>query len=246
MALARGFRRWPFTFRCRSSLKEKCAIVSVKHFFTRSRYLAPITARGLGVLNFCMRLNPLQRHSKRVRELKYLNVGCGKRMIDHMINLNYEWYPRIDLTWNILKPLPFADGTLLGIYTEHVLEHLPFDSIPFVLSEFKRVLAPSGSVRILVPDAELYARLYVESRDRPDVRFPRHEEGKTPMMQVNRCFRNHDHLFAYDFETMSRLLAEAGFKNITKCEHRKGSVPELLVDSDYREDESLRVNATVS
>lgn len=215
---------------------------SIKHLFTRNPWISPLTRKGLGVLNACMRWNSFQTRSKRIRELKYLNIGCGKKMIDHTINLNYEWYPRIDLTWDVIKTrLPFKDGQLSDIYTEHVFEHLPPSQIPGLLSELRRCLQPGGVLRVLVPDAELYLRTYCQIKDGGDTKFPDHMEDATPMDHVNRVFRSYEHLYAYDFETLGKLLEQAGFIDAQKCGHKEGRVQELLLDSDEREDESLRI-----
>ena len=170
-----------------------------------------------------------------------MNVGCGVKPKPHTINLNYEWYPFIDLTWDITKPLPLADESLKGVYSEHVLEHLPFQMIPWILKDWSRVLEPGGVLRILVPDAELYLKTYIQIKNGNTVTFPYHDSCKTPMMHVNRVFRDYDHLFAYDFETFERILKDAGFNKIQRKNHNEGLDKNLLLDSDERECESLRI-----
>lgn len=145
---------------------------TIKHFFTRNPWISPLTRKGLSLFNACMRRNFFQTRSQRVRTLKFLNIGCGKKMIDHTINLNYEWYPKIDLAWDVVKwKLPFQEGHLSGIYTEHVLEHLPPSSLPDVFKEWRRCLKPGGVLRVLVPDAELYLRTYCQIKDGGDEKF---------------------------------------------------------------------------
>lgn len=51
-------------------------------------------------------------------------------------------------------PLPFDGAVLEAIYCSHVLEHLPTAHVQPLLDEFRRVLAPGGRLRILVPDLE--------------------------------------------------------------------------------------------
>jgi predicted SAM-dependent methyltransferase len=213
----------------------------LKHLFTRNQKLAPVTRRTWHAFNMLARHNPAQRFSKRVRTLKYLNVGCGKKPKPHTINLNYEWYPFIDLAWDITRPLPLADASLKGIYSEHVLEHLPFQMIPGILKDWLRVLEPAGTLRVLVPDAELYLKTYTEIKNGKTATFPYHDPLKTPMMHVNWIFRAYDHLFAYDFETFEKILREAGFEGIQRKNHNDGSDKNLLLDSDERECESLRI-----
>ena len=213
----------------------------IKFLFTRSKLLAPITRQLLRIVNIVARLNPLQKYSVRVTTLRYLNVGCGKKPHVHTINLNYEWYPFVDLTWDITKKLPLKANSLKGIYTEHVLEHLPFACIPKILEELRRVLEPNGLLRILVPDAELYLSTYAKIKNGAAIKFPFHDNGKTPIMIVNQVFRDHGHLFAYDFETFERLLNEAGFRQVKKCNHKESGDPNLMLDSDERAPESLRI-----
>jgi predicted SAM-dependent methyltransferase len=145
------------------------------------------------------------------------------------------------LTWDITKPLPLADGSLKGIYSEHVLEHLPFQLIPCILKDWFRVLEPEGRLRLLVPDAELYLKTYAEIKSGKMATFPYHDSHKTPMMHVNRVFRDYEHLFAYDFETLERILKEVNFSRIQRKNHNEGSDKNLLLDSDERECESLRI-----
>ncbi len=210
----------------------------LRHPRVRSLYLF---VRGMSNAILCR--NPLQKFSHRVRTLDYLNVGCNKKVYPHTINLDYSWFPGIDLTMDIRRRLPISNNRLRGIYCEHLIEHLPFDMVTFCLSEWRRVLRPGGVVRIIVPDAELYLQTYCRIRIGNDVRFPYHEPGKTPMMHVNRVFRSSGHQYAYDFETVAWLLGKANFENITRCEHKRGRDENLLLDSDERETESLRVEA---
>lgn len=51
--------------------------------------------------------------------------------------------------------LDIADGQIEFIFAEHFFEHLFFDEAVALLRECRRVLAPTGLVRIAVPDADL-------------------------------------------------------------------------------------------
>ena len=181
----------------------------------------------------------------------YLNVGCGPNINNKFINLDYFWTPALDLCWDITKSLPFDDNTLNGVYAEHCLEHISFSSCQKAIGEFFRILRPGGVIRIVVPDAELYMNLYVRSKNGEAVRFPYVtdqdiEEGYTPIMSVNRVFRNHGHHFAYDFETLSMMLCRAGFIDISKASYMQGRNSDLLIDSEKRRIESLYIEASKS
>lgn len=179
----------------------------------------------------------------------YLDLGCGPNTDPEFINVDYGWHPGIDICWDITKPLPLSDGRIKGIYTEHCLEHLPPDCIESVLQDCFRLLASQGTLRIVVPDGELYLRAYCATLSDGDrTRIPYSESDQigeiySPIMSVNRIFREHGHLYIYDFDCLRRLLEKTGFTDIRKCAFRDGRDPNLLRDSPSREVESLYLEA---
>jgi predicted SAM-dependent methyltransferase len=105
-----------------------------------------------------------------------LNLGCGRRR--HPAWTNVDLVPdgpdvsAVDLR----QPLPFAAGAFTAAYASHVLEHLPPVGARALVLEIRRVLAPGGVVRLVVPDLEGIARAYLASLDaaadaRPDARW---------------------------------------------------------------------------
>lgn len=151
------------------------------------------------------------------------------------MNLDYEW--GYDVCWDIAKALPFRNGKMRGIYTEHCLEHVSFEVCDFALREFRRVLAPDGVLRIVVPDGELYMRRYIEG-----LPIPFGKGDASPMVSVNRIFYDHGHRFIYDFETLSNMLHAAGFKTVERKSYNHGTQG-LLIDSEHRAVESLYLEA---
>src|SRR5262249_12701965 len=92
-------------------------------------------------------------HKKRIKDKVLLNIGCGPFPKEEFVNLDYEWRPFIDVCWDITaKKYPFPDNSMEGIYTEHCLEHIPYEKCFENLKEFHRLLKPGGTLRIIVPD----------------------------------------------------------------------------------------------
>ena len=58
--------------------------------------------------------------------------------------------------------LPFKNDEFDGVYHSHVLEHLPRADGERFLRECWRVLLPGGTIRVVVPDLETLARLYLK------------------------------------------------------------------------------------
>lgn len=174
-----------------------------------------------------------------------LNVGCGPFPKDNFINLDYEWRPGLDICWDITKKAyPLTNEKVEGIFTEHCLEHIPYEKCIENLKEFYRLLKPGGTLRIVVPDGEIYCDLYQRRKTDKTVTFPYVTVDEAPMVSINRIFRGHGHLFIYDFEVFRRILGEAGFRNIKKEAFRQGRDERLLIDRKEREVESLYVEAT--
>ncbi|MEQ8469305.1 methyltransferase domain-containing protein [Coleofasciculus sp. E1-EBD-02] len=199
------------------------------------------------------RNNKLQLINNSLTSKAYLNVGCGANRHKDFINLDYYWSPNLDLVWDITKKIPLKDSSLLGIFTEHCLEHISYLDSYKLLRDFKRMLKPGGYLRIVVPDAELFLDIYQRGKLGERVYFPNGLTGYngvpssiTPLLEINRTFRGHGHRFAYDYATLKIMLLQAGFVDIQKKSFMCGSDRALLIDSEKRAAESLYVEASVS
>lgn len=90
-----------------------------------------------------------------------LNLGCGATY--HPAWDNYDFAPsapavkQVDLS----RKLPFDEAAYKACYMSHVLEHLPRERVPGLLSEVFQLLKPGGVLRVVVPDLETIARLYL-------------------------------------------------------------------------------------
>ena len=179
----------------------------------------------------------------------YLNLGCGPNTNLEFYNLDYEWRPGVDVVWDARRGLPFENGYCDGVFSEHMLEHLSFADGLALLGECRRVLRVGCVLRIVVPDGELYLTEYARHLAGESICMPHGESDKaqfaivTPMVSINRIFRNHGHKFIWDFETLRLALQGAGFADVWKCGFGQGRDPKLLLDSEYRRAESLYVEA---
>jgi predicted SAM-dependent methyltransferase len=191
----------------------------------------------------------------RVRGGTHLDIGCGLNSHPELINLDYLWHPGVDVCWDITRGLPFADASLRGVFSEHCLEHFPLPTARTLLKEIRRVLAPDGTARIIVPDGELYLRTYVQQLGGDNSRtFPYQKEEQardlwSPMVSVNRIFyQDRESLFGhrtiFDFQLLALLLREAGFTRVARRDYQAGTDARLLVDTAARQVESLYVEAS--
>ena len=185
-----------------------------------------------------------------------VNIGCGPYPTSGWVNLDVLPFPNVHY-WDCRRGLPFSDGAVAAIYSEHSFEHLDLDAEarPY-LRECLRCLRPGGVLRLVVPDAGAYVRAYGQSWElfanmRP---LERTENGwrdhwssnvySTQMQFINFMFRqNYEHKYAYDEETMIRILRETGFSNAVRQSFGSSLDPEMTPDRKDRSGESLYVEA---
>jgi SAM-dependent methyltransferase len=95
--------------------------------------------------------------------LRLLNFGCGMAFHPGWVNLDSSAdFPGV-IRHDLRRGLPFADESFDAVYGSHVLEHLEPEAGARLLRECHRVLKPFGVARIVVPDLEAIAMLYLES-----------------------------------------------------------------------------------
>lgn len=93
--------------------------------------------------------------------MKKLNFGCGDRIANGWVNIDFHSADKRVKRVNLLKGFPYPDNSFDVVYSSHVLEHFTLDQALFVLKEAWRVLNPGGIVRIVVPDLAGTCREYL-------------------------------------------------------------------------------------
>jgi predicted SAM-dependent methyltransferase len=94
--------------------------------------------------------------------MRLLNLGCGTRYHRDWVNLDFRAISPDVLPYNLLGgALPFPSNTIDAVYHSHLLEHFPKRYALVFLQECHRVIKPGGVIRVVVPDLEQIARLYL-------------------------------------------------------------------------------------
>ena len=185
-----------------------------------------------------------------------VNIGCGSNPTQGWINLDVVSHPGVCF-WDCRSGLPFSDGAVAAIYSEHFFEHLDLESEarPF-LRECLRCLQPRGVLRIVIPDAGAYLRAYSGPWERLAEMRPldRTANGwrdrwlgqvyQTKMQLVNAIFRQrYEHKYAYDDETLILVMREAAFQDPVVQQFGVSIDSKMAPDNDHRRTESLYVEA---
>jgi ubiquinone/menaquinone biosynthesis C-methylase UbiE len=208
-----------------------------------------------------------------------LNLGCGSKTSPVCINIDWSIrfrlmrYPilqacvlpfidarqiekvrRLDhVTFgNLNKRIRWPNNSVDAIYHSHVLEHIDRESVMSFFMEIKRVLRPGGVHRIVVPDFQSLARMYLEdfSKDPRIVDWLVHDLHI--MQMIEQCVRRKSaavrsygpirqkietwlfgdarrrgetHQWTYDAINLTGLLQQAGFSDIAQVDYRSSRIP---------------------
>ena len=159
--------------------------------------------------------------------VRKLQLGAGGNNPGGWLNTDIEPTGE-EVYLDATKQYPFPDGSFQYIFSEHMIEHVPWEAGVAMLKECYRVLAPGGKVRIVTPNLTKFVELLAGGADAEAQRFIDAKlrlEGwsVTPVPEAyifNRQVREWGHQFLYDPATLRSSLELAGFKQIT--EHRVG------------------------
>lgn len=147
-----------------------------------------------------------------------LHLGCGERFIPGFVHVDLAEHPHIDEQRDARDLSMFADEQADLIYACHVIEYFDREEIVDVLKEWKRVLKPSGILRLAVPDFRALLKVYEQTGDLTKILGPlygkREVVGTSPLNWIY-------HKTVYDYESLSRLLESCGYRDIERYDWRE-------------------------
>ena len=125
---------------------------------------------------------------------------------------------------DVVKGLPVESDSCRGVYSSHILEHVPYVDAKAAIRETFRCVAPGGTFRIVLPDLELFAREYVDKlHAEPATTFMRclqmgQETRSRGLFDFLRSWLgNQKHLWMWDFDSLRDELAKSGFIEIRRA-----------------------------
>lgn len=165
----------------------------------------------------------LMRYIK-ANKVHKLHIGCGGNYLDGWFNTDLiPNHRRTQL--NATRRFPFPNNTFDYIFTEHMIEHVPYAKGKTMLSECFRVLKPGGILRIVTPDLKFLIGLYQnDNKINKDYvewssdLFLKDLAPHNATSVINNFYRDWGHQYIYDVPVMRDALTKAGFLEITETE----------------------------
>ncbi|MFL5955176.1 MAG: class I SAM-dependent methyltransferase [Gaiellaceae bacterium] len=154
-------------------------------------------------------------------------------------------FPRDAIHADVTKGLRYPDNSASYVYTSHMIEHVSRWRALDLLRDCFRVLRPGGVIRILTPDIAQWIREYehgdtANDSTRADAFMTKlgiysEQPGTRVQRFVRRNMSGAIHQWLYDFESLSKLVKDAGFVDLKRWSYREGSVPDLDKLEHHRE-----------
>ncbi len=184
--------------------------------------LSMLCSEALRIYGLAWRSRKIHKYLDCQKEKK-LHLGAGSNVLDGWLNTDIMPQSREIIYLDITEPLPFADGTFSCIFSEHLIEHISYESAVTHLQECYRVLCSGGRIRISTPNLEFLINLYTSSQKTGAQQkymewtvkncFPGAGVYNEAFV-VNNFLRSWDHKFIYNTVTLENIVRQAAFGNI--------------------------------
>jgi len=154
-------------------------------------------------------------------EVRRLHLGAGEHTIEGW--LNSDIFPvGSEIFIDASRPFPIEGSTFDYIFSEHMIEHVPYQDGIRMLSECYRVLKPGGRIRIATPNLAFLINLYRAEKSAAEENYIAWHVTKWDpdagysgsVFVINDFFRLWGHQFIYDEAALGRALGRAGFRDV--------------------------------
>lgn len=187
-----------------------------------------------------------------MKDSKYIQYGCGWSAPEQWYNfdasptLRFERLPFIGRLYtrnksrfpsnvaygDIVKGLPVAPNSCDGIYCSHILEHLSLNDFRTAIHNTNKLLRPGGIFRLVLPDLEYSIDRYKKN--------PSRDAALDFMLETSLGYKNRpngirgfvvawlgnsQHLWMWDFKSLTAELEEAGFIEIRRASFNDSGLP---------------------
>jgi len=152
-----------------------------------------------------------------------LHIGGSCHRLDGWLNTDVELIPDV-MRMDATHRFPFSDGTFQYVYTEHMIEHVPYQKAAYMLQECHRVMRKGGVIRLITPDLAAILGLYSGDLCADQQKylswfcqtFVPQECPPNAASAINAMFHLWGHQFIYDEETLADTMRAAGFSSVTR------------------------------
>ena len=142
----------------------------------------------------------------------WLQLGCGERVLDGFVNVDFIPHDSRVVAWNLLDLWPESwNDRASGVFAEDVLEHFYYAEQAYILCNVNRILRPEGTARILMPSLSRLIAYGANYRTTPDEILYTAFGAETGGDALNLGMRFSGHRWLHDDASLRNLAAACGF-----------------------------------
>jgi predicted SAM-dependent methyltransferase len=175
--------------------------------------------------------------------VRKLHIGCQLHVLPGW--LNADIHPPSDevLCLDATKNFQLEGGSFDYVFSEHMIEHIPYDKGLAMLRECHRILRPGGRIRITTPNLAFLVNLYRNDGDEQHAgyigwatkQFIPWAPYADRSFVINNFVRDWGHQFIYDAPTLARAMADCGFVQVSeKSLHQSGDPALTGIENETR------------
>jgi predicted SAM-dependent methyltransferase len=147
-----------------------------------------------------------------------LHLGCWHRFIPGFVHVDLCDMPHIDHKTRVDELPMIADGAADLVYASHVFEYFDRFEAVKVLEEWRRVLAPGGTLRLAVPDFDSLLEVYKRSGELQRLLGPLYGRMQIETPDGPKTLY---HKTVYTYESLKLLLETNGFGSMRRYDWQK-------------------------
>jgi SAM-dependent methyltransferase len=155
--------------------------------------------------------------------VRKLQIGAQSHSMSGWLNVDILPKESSVVYMDATQPFPFPGNTFQYVFTEHMIEHITFAEALFMLKECHRLLQPGGRIRVATPNLRAVINVLQNPHDAQHQAYTKFyldrfcEPGlpPDPVYVVNTMFYQFGHRFIHTDTSLTHLLQQAGFRDIS-------------------------------
>lgn len=186
-----------------------------------------------------MRIKARRRFDRYLAQdgVRKLQIGAGPTQSPDWLTTDIGVTPSGQAVYlDAARPFPLPDASFDYVFSEHMIEHIPYAAACSMLRECLRILKPGGRIRIATPDLDRLLSLKGPEPSALQMEYLRWITrvmlpGGTPVSPtfvINNQFYNYGHQFLFDEACLRGALSEAGFVDIRRMPVGESDDPHLV------------------
>lgn len=142
---------------------------------------------------------------------------------------------------NLLKPLPFAPGSVAAVYAGELWEHFEYSQADQLTGYCYEALSKGGVLRVCVPDGPDFFSKYL-NRYHEQMALPAEKRSSKPTFDMVHSFfkdictkppgihsMGHYHKWVYDEIQLIEMFKKHGFRDVARAKYHESRIPDVNV-----------------